>query len=790
VRSKDGLAVGLFVLLLALTFAPWWAGGSVFAPMDTLYELYEPWAEGDREVEVHNHFTVDAVLQYIGYREIAARSFEDDGFIGWNDLIHGGNPAYANTMAAFGDWSMWLHRFLDFWTAWHLGLGGQFLIAGLGMFVFLRSRSIGPAIALVGAIAFAANTQFIVWVYHRFQLGSFCWAPWILWAMYAFRDGRQWAWPLVPVFTALAFLGGNLQTNVFVVLLLGSVWVSWAWERRGDRGELLEASYSIGLWTVFGLGLAAFQILPTTAGFFESAGPHLLGETEFQGESITRGRFGYRGGLIEPFLSVVFFFGQMFPSLFGGPQSVDLSKALGRNLFDIAFFGFLPMIVAIRVLLLKEAPAAARSLVVIGAMIPLTPLVGPLYHRVQLLFVLGGIWAFAWYWENYHDEREQALYRWLSRALAILAGLWLVLSVVGLLREEWLLTLVQNELMARMAQGEGHFRAFEDWVLLRAERLVTGLRIWHIGQLIPLAAAFMGLTAMRLRFGRLARYALPLLLAAVIAELTTFGVKWVTVSDAEKYPFYAETSDISTLRRLVGSGRVYVAELPDRPGLLPSNTLSMYGVATIQQYETIVPPSMWQKAGLRTDARTLGQLAVTHAVTYADAEMDSNGWTLQYHGDHLSLWENEHVTPRYLALPDHDSLISVEGASSDQVSTDPAILPPVRLISATFNRRHIEAPAGTSLVRVAENWSEGWQFRVGGTNWSPVSRGPDWSIVIDLGDQITSNAEIEMRYRPQRRALGRWLSACSLAALLLFTGYRYRSLMITDDRGYEHERKH
>ncbi len=754
-RWKDSLAVGCLVLLLALTFAPWWAGDRVFAPMDILYELFEPWAEGSKEVKVHNHFTVDAVRGYLIPRQDAARSFEEDGFVGWDNLVHGGYPTYADTMSTFGDWTMQLHRFLSFWTAWHIGLAAQFFIAALGMFVFLRSRKIGSAIALVGAVAFAANSQFVVWIYHRFQLGSFCWAPWMLWAICAHRDGRRWAWPLVPVFTALTLLGGTLQTNLYVVLLLGAVWVGWVWELKGDRRQLLEASWSVGLWAVFGLALAAFQILPTAAALLEST---------HSGMSY----FGYKRGVVEPLLSGVFFIGQIFPSLLGSPQSVDLSKALGRDLFSIAFFGFLPMIVAVRSVFLKEAPAVARALILLGALIPLTPLVGSLYHRVQVLFVMGGIWAFAWYWENYRDEREEALYRWVMWALAVLTGIWLLLSIASWLWHEQFVAFAQNELLARMAQGVGQFRVFEDWMLQRAERLAYELRIWSPGQFVPLLAAFAGVFAIRLRSGRLASYAAPLVLAAVIAELASFGIKWVSVPDVNEYPFYEETADISTLRQLVGTGRVYVAELPDRPGLFPGYTLSMYGIATIQQRSRIEPPTMWWEAGFDTDARTLGRLAVTHAVTYADAQVEGEGWTLQHQGDHLSIWENQFAIPQYLPLRPRDDF---------WVSEFEPHLPPARTIMATPNRRLVEVPAGTGVLRIAENWSEGWQYRVGNADWRSAERAPDVSMIIDLGDPLTSSAEIEMRYRPQRRIVGRWLSLTALAVFLLFIGLLYSGLL-------------
>src|SRR5688572_29713702 len=143
----DIAALAAIVLLALAAFSPWWAGDRLLAPLDILHETFAPWNDGDVQVDVHNTFTSDAVTQYLGYRAFAARSFALDGRIGWSDLTHGGRPEYANTMAAYGDWSMQLHRVLEFWTAWHVGLLLQLIIAASGMYVLLRAQRIVPHIA-------------------------------------------------------------------------------------------------------------------------------------------------------------------------------------------------------------------------------------------------------------------------------------------------------------------------------------------------------------------------------------------------------------------------------------------------------------------------------------------------------------------------------------------------------------------------------------------------------------------------------------------------------------------
>ena len=60
----------LFLALGVAVFAPWWAFGRVVAPLDVLTELYEPWADDNRSVEVYNHFTCDAVIEFLIYQPL------------------------------------------------------------------------------------------------------------------------------------------------------------------------------------------------------------------------------------------------------------------------------------------------------------------------------------------------------------------------------------------------------------------------------------------------------------------------------------------------------------------------------------------------------------------------------------------------------------------------------------------------------------------------------------------------------------------------------------------------
>ena len=134
-------------------------------------------------------------------------------------------------MSCPGDWHHQLYRWLPFWAGWDWGIILQYAIAGLGMFVLLVSLGVPPAYALVGVVAFGFYSQFVLWTYHRWVLGSMCWGPWMVWALLrAAKKGRVFDFPSA-VFIALAFRGGHLQACAFVVILAALVFLGLAWER-------------------------------------------------------------------------------------------------------------------------------------------------------------------------------------------------------------------------------------------------------------------------------------------------------------------------------------------------------------------------------------------------------------------------------------------------------------------------------------------------------------------------------------------------------------------------------
>jgi hypothetical protein len=676
----------LVVLLVVAWFSPWWGGGRVLAPLDITNHLLQPW-RGDASPigKVHNHFVTDAVTQYLPYRLLAERSYREDGYVGWNPLQFGGLAQHANTMALYYDWTMQLHRWLDFWTAWHLGLAGQFLIAGLGMYAFLGRRGIHPPVALAAAAIYMGNSQFVSWIYHRWALGSFCWMPWVLWAIESHFQHRRRGTVLVPVFTALAFLGGSLQHAAFVVLGVAAVWAARLFAVKGGSRWRRSGLAWFVAWGALALGLAAFMFAPCVAAYLQTVE---LGTT--------RGVPGYELGITQPIRNLLAVPLQVFPWILGRPATLDLWKALASNLMNVAWFGALPTLCALLAIFLRGVSPGARLLVLLGTVLPLTPLVSTLYHRVSLLFVLGGCWAFAEIVQR--GLISPTVRRACAAALAVGGVIWAGVSVFVALHaaelQAWSATqLLHRGLVSQFGQ------VLPDWLTHRAGRFLQESLIWNWNNLLALAL-LCGSWALVTHWSRLARarWLLPLALAC---EVSLRASSWVTFADPGQDPAYPASPLTHAIQEAVGEGVLHIPADPSVvPGLgtspFPPNTLVPYGVATVYGYESILPPMLHPEGPNPDDPNALGRLGVTHALVSEGRELQG-GWHAVWRGEGYALLSNPHAWPRHAGFESAESV----GNRSQVI--------PVRLLAHTANRRELNVPAGVRLLRVAENWHARWK---------------------------------------------------------------------------------
>lgn len=763
-KHQTLIGLGICFVGVMLWLSPWWAGGKNLAPLNLLHQMMEPWRSGETAVTVENHIVSDAVDQYLVYRMVAAESYAKEGWVGWSSLTYGGTAQYANTMALYFDWTMQLHRWFEFWTAWHLGFAAQLFLAAAGMFLFLRGRAIGLLWAVCGALLYAGNSQFITWIYHRWALGSFCWVPWILWAIDGYRKGQRGFQILIPLFIGMGFLGGTLQHAALVMLAVIAMWMESA--ISGGKNFPLQARLlgRYAVWGVLGAGVSAMMLVPCIDAFLTSS---KLGIHAGMHGSAEMGVYPH--GWLQPLYNLVAYPLQIFPSLSGRSGSLDLMKLFKSELFYVAYFGSLPVLVAFLALFWKKMPVLARVLVMMGLLLPLTPLVRFLYQRLFLLFILGGIFAFAHFMQTAEAKVRERIFKIAGRVTALVVVAWTAVSIGLHFKGEKLDEALRGKLQA--AGSGSSFGYFQDWMNVRIDRFFAELLIWSPQQAIPLFLWVLALFGLRVTASSAAkRRALgsAMVVGAVLMEVTVFGSRWVVWSDPALEPLFPETAETEVLRKEVGeNGRVACLNHPTgHMAMTPfiPNTLSAYGVATSYGYDSIVPNGMNVAASTTWEALTLGRLGVSHLITFPGNAEVPDGWEKLWESDSMVLYENPAVVPRYAGFgsaEELDEMLQGRGGVSVQSLNESRGLE---------NSREIEVMPGLKWIRVAENHADGWKYRVNREDsWKSATRALDGSMLLDLtGDGAAISRSVEMVYDPPLRRAGFIMSGVSLLLVLAF----------------------
>lgn len=766
-KKSPKTLVGLLVIcgVVLLWFSPWLVGGRVLAPLDIANEMMQPWRGSCQAPDVKNHMVSDSVTQYLGYRIFAAKQLQTEGRIGWSDLTYGGTATYANTMALFDDWTMQLHRWFGFWTAWHLGLIGQVLLAGTGMFLFLRGRAIGATLAVAGALAWAGNSQFVCWMNHRWALSAFCWLPWVFLSLDRVHLGQRAWFACVPAFLALGFLGGTLQHAGLLVLCVLCYWLS---EAKGlSLRHRVAGARKYLLWGLLAVGLAAFMFFPQIEAFRISNGVGLhFGMFQGLEDGV------YPKGVLQPLCNFAAYPLQFFPSVLGACDSIDLLKLFKSELLYVAYFGSLPVLIAFLGLFRRNTPPLAWWLMTVGLILPLTPLVRVLYQRLFLLFIFGGILAFVSYVQHASVEDKKRHLRWIGRFLLVGVVGWLGVSVFLVTGGVDLLDRCRETIVER--GGGSTFGSFEEWMGARADRFLERLVIWSPWQLISLSLLALGLFGVWLSVGeviRLRGFGMTLLAVVVVGETTVFAHRWVTWTDPLKHPLYSETEEVRQLRAHVADGRIKnlihpTAHMPKTP-LMP-NTLVPYGIATIDGYDSIVPDGMTLPFQPILNAKVLARQGVSHLLAPRAVDVDEPGWVAVWESESTRIYENQEPALRYAGFSSLEEVNRfVEGDFSSA---------PVELLEQTgkMNTRVILVPRDVEWIRIAENHLNGWEWRNAATSgvWSSVERGVDRSMLVGpLSSGASEPNLVEMRFDPRSRRLGSWVSWAT-SALLVSMGIR------------------
>src|SRR3989344_8743295 len=146
----------LILVFVWLIFAsPYFIKGKVPFPSTYLATSYGPWnAYGDYMGAVKNQATPDVISQIYPWKNLVIESWKSGAIPLWNPYSFSGNPLLANYQAAALSPLNILYLILPFIDAWSTQILLAPLLAGLFMYLYIKSLKLSDYAAVISSIGF------------------------------------------------------------------------------------------------------------------------------------------------------------------------------------------------------------------------------------------------------------------------------------------------------------------------------------------------------------------------------------------------------------------------------------------------------------------------------------------------------------------------------------------------------------------------------------------------------------------------------------------------------------
>lgn len=429
--------IGVIVFIWLLFSFPYWGRGLVPFPSTYLVTFFTPWSNS-YGMPVKNNAMPDVITQIYPWKRVTIDSWKHGELPLWNPYSFSGTTHAGNYQSAVFSPVNVLFALLPEINAWSLMILLQPLLAGIFMFIFLRSLLISREGSVIGSVAFMFCGFIVVWMAYGTLSYAVLYLPLILYGVHTFLStGRKRAALIMTAGTLLSFLSGHFQMSLYVLIYAMSYLVYGYLHHKNKT----RAAVSL-LFVAIGVLMASPQILPAVEAY---------------GQAVRSGLF-LKGEVIPwQYISTLF-----SPDFYGNP--VTRNDWYGHYAEWAGFVGVIPLMLALFAGSVKKKSAAATFFILM-AVLSLsfafqTPLVDLLYalripvlstssaSRVIILMsfslaVLSGF-GFDALRDTWQNKSWRSVVRFGVAVLAVCAVLWAVLLVFHPLPADKLAIAVRN----------------------------------------------------------------------------------------------------------------------------------------------------------------------------------------------------------------------------------------------------------------------------------------------------------------------------------------------------------
>ncbi len=754
-------AIGILWVVFS---ASYFIKGLVPFPSSYLISSFPPW-NAHTGVPVKNNAMPDIISQIYPWKVLTVDSWKKGVIPLWNPYSFAGTGHAANYQTAIFSPLTLLFFVLPFIDAWSLLILLQPLVAGLGMYLFLRERNSSARVgSFIGAVAFMFCGFMVGWMAYGTLGWSAAMLPWILFFISRYVSKHIWYAPILASLSiAASFVSGHFQISVYVLglSLLYTIFISVRYKRITDGFILL-------LYILFGLAIAAPQLLLTYHAYQQSvrSTSFIKGEVipwnyivslfapDFYGNPVTRNDwFGHYAewasyiGIIPLILALLSFAykrtkEQLF---FMCVAIITMILAYQSPLSDLLFFLKIPAL---------STSAASRILILTSFSLSFLSAVG--WSHIQ------DIWV---------SKNRKLFFIYSACILSIVLIIWGI--VLGL-------------------------RPFDIEKLSVAKRnlvLPTGLTLLS---LILMVAGFMKSKMMK-------SVVILLILFGVVFDLYRFSSKWMPFES--RSDIYPPVASLEYLRAHAGPNRVF--------GNIGGEVASTFGISLIEGYDAMyqkrygefmqaaskklpLPPErsvvQFDKNGVHRDTvlQLLGVKYIYHRKSDGQAVWAFPFWEYEkagsmkqvYADDDYWIYEYTDAFPRaflagnYVVKQSDRELLSE--LFSDRVNLrdtvlleeEPSVKPQegsasAEIVSYTPNRVEIKTTADSpKLLFLSDTYDSGWSARLDGVNPTRIFRADYDFRAVEVPAGVHT---VEFIYRPSSVLFGFWISIASLISIILST---------------------
>ena len=724
--------------------------GFVLGQSTLLYQ-YLPWsAHMPTEVRASNRLLHDVPTQFYPLVMHAREMIRHGQLPVWMAAAGAGMPLLAGFQAAVLSPFTWPVYLLPFPGGLLASVIARMVVAGLGMYVFLRTMPLGRAASLFGATAFLLNSFSMVWLEHPASAAA-AWLPWMLVAVDGcVRHGNTRASAFFALVSGCTLIAGHPETAFMLFLLAGPYALYRAIQSRAG----LRAVAALAAGGVLGLLVASLQLFPFLEYMQHSRILELRSAAE--GPMFANPPSAITAAFVPDFYGNPLKHRYVLPSSnFGEQQAFPgivtwLAAAMGvfcaRHRGRYVFF----TAAAVTAMLLMYGTVVARLAAQVIPPLRVAALSRFGLIEIAAVIVLGAIGVDEWLATSSLRQRARLI------VMAVAAALAIVLTMAYF-------NSVQHELLAAGGQ------------LRLARQGMTNAAIAGVAALLIFAAAP--------SMGRIA--AAAGVIGLLMVELVRFGSGMHPLEPREhSFPPLPEIQAIRRDHELFRVTGWVDTLLPNTATVYGLNDVRLYDAMTNARYaeflDLTLRPSQTthQLVGIAAPS-LLDFLNLKYVLTPHDVDLPAPRFELVVNGP-VRVYQNRSVQPRAFLVGQY---VSATGDTArrmlrrEQVNLTQSVvldrkLPPadepvaggpsgeasiaryedtmVRIVTKTSQRK---------LLVLADTYYPGWQARIDGRP-API-------YLANLGFRAVSVPEgehtVEFTYRPLSVRIG---AACSAAGLL------------------------